>query len=245
MLTIIGYAVLGGLLPSLVWLYFLLKEDAAHPEPKWMIALAFVVGMLAVPLVLPAEQWACAQLALDPTAACTLNHITWQTFGWHAIVSWALIEEVAKYAVAAAFILWRPAVDEPIDYVIYLITVALGFAAAENMLYLVGPFASGKALAGLFTDNLRFLGANLLHVVASSAIGLALAFSAQRQAAVRAAAAGGGLILAVALHSAFNALIISGSAEAMLAALAYIWTAVVVLLAAIELLKYFSYQSSA
>ena len=42
-----------------------------------------------------------------------------------------------KYLMAAAFILWRNAVDEAPDYVIYMFTVALGFAAAENMLFLL------------------------------------------------------------------------------------------------------------
>ena len=55
-LTTLGYAFLGGLLPSLIWLYFLLKEDATHPEPKTLIALAFVAGMVGVALALPAEQ---------------------------------------------------------------------------------------------------------------------------------------------------------------------------------------------
>ena len=60
--TTLGYAFLGGLLPSLIWLYFLLKEDARCPEPRTLIALAFVAGMAAVPLALPLEQYALTHL---------------------------------------------------------------------------------------------------------------------------------------------------------------------------------------
>ena len=58
-----GYAFLGGLLPALLWLYFLLREDSRCPEPKLMILVAFLAGMIAVPLVLPIEQFAAARLA--------------------------------------------------------------------------------------------------------------------------------------------------------------------------------------
>ena len=104
--------------------------------------------------------------------------------------------------------LWRNAVDEAPDYVIYMITIALGFAAAENMPFLLTPLSTGNIASGIFTGNLRFLGSTLLHVVASSAIGFALAFSASYRPVKRMAAAALGLILAVALHTAFNALII-------------------------------------
>ena len=156
----IGYALLGGLLPSLVWLYFLLKEDAKHPEPKSLIAITFFAGMLAVGIVLPIERAAAQSFS-----------------GFPLILAWATSEEVVKYAMAAAFVLWRRQVDEAPDYVIYMLTCALGFAAAENMLFLIAPLSTGNLLSGIITDNLRFIGSTLLHVVASAAIGFAMAFS--------------------------------------------------------------------
>lgn len=223
----LGYAFLGGLLPSLIWLYFLLKEDARHPEPKKLVALAFVAGMLAVPLVLPLEQYARAHLI------GTVSVLT----------AWALIEEVLKYAMAAISILWRNAVDETPDYVIYMLTVALGFAAAENMLFLVAPFSDGQFASGLFTGNLRFIGSTLLHVIASSTIGFALAFSARYRPLGRMAAAALGLILATALHTAFNTLIINPGASTALAAFFLVWMVAVIFFATFEVLKYFQYRT--
>lgn len=225
--TTLGYAFLGGLLPSFVWLYFLLKEDARHPEPKALIALTFVAGMAVVAPTLFFEQYANANLT------GTLPILT----------AWALVEELLKYAVVVALILWRRAVDEAPDYVIYMLTAALGFAAAENMLFLVTPLSNGQVAVGLFTGNARFLGSTLLHVIASSALGFALAFSARSHPAVRMAAAAAGLILAIALHTAFNTLIISAGASTTLDAFFLVWIVAVIFLAAFEVLKYFQYRN--
>ena len=89
-LTILGYAFLGGLLPSLVWLYFILQEDARCPEPRSIITLSFIVGMIAVLFAVPLEIYAKATFT-----------------GTALLISWATIEEVLKYAMAAGFILWR------------------------------------------------------------------------------------------------------------------------------------------
>ncbi len=231
-LTTLGYAFLGGLLPSFIWLYFILQEDARHPEPRTMIALAFVAGMAAVPLAIPLERY--AWVSLVGSAPINLAVLT----------SWAFIEEVLKYAMAAAFILWRPVVDEAPDYVIYMITVALGFAAAENMLYLVAPLSSGNMASSLFTGDLRFIGSTLLHVFASASIGFALAFSHESSSAVRVTAITGGLILAIALHTAFNALMIIPGASTTLAAIFLIWIAAVIFFATFEVLKYSQYRNS-
>lgn len=220
------YAFVGGLLPAMVWLYFLLKEDRRCPEPRWMISLAFFAGALAVPLVLPLERLAALFL---PT-------------GIPVIVAWSVIEEVMKYLLAAVVVLWRPAVNESIDFVMYMITVALGFAALENMLFLVAPFAGGNIMEGFLTGNLRFIGSTLLHVIASATIGFALAFSFRAPALVRALAAATGLILAIGLHALFNFLIITNSSSYTLFAFLLVWSGAVVLFALFELLKFLYYR---
>ena len=222
----LGYAFLGGLLPSFIWLYFLLKEDAQHPEPKKLIVLAFVAGIIAVPLALPLEHYAKASLHAD----------------FPILIAWATVEETLKYILAAALILWRRAVDEAPDYVIYMITVALGFAAAENMLFLLAPLSDGAIASSIFTGDLRFLGSTLLHVVASAAIGFAFAFSTRFSLRARTAAAALGLILAIVLHTAFNTLIMRPGASAALAAFFLVWMVAVIFFAAFEVLKYFKYQ---
>jgi len=226
-LTTLGYAFIGGLLPSFIWLYFLLKEDSRCPEPRTIIAIAFIAGMAAVPLAIPFEHFVKISLGSDLSV----------------LTAWAIIEEVLKYVMAAAFILWRPAVDETPDYVIYMITVALGFAAAENMLFLLAPLADGQIASSIYTGDVRFLGSTLLHVLASASIGFMLAFSHESHPVVRIAAGAGGLILAGALHTSFNALIITQGTSTTLSAVFLVWSAAVIFLAAFEVLKYFQYRN--
>lgn len=223
----IAYALVGGILPALVWLDFLLQEDRRCPEPKWLVAMAFVVGMLCVPLVIPLEHFAFKNLP----------------DGLPTIVAWATIEETLKYVLAAVFILSHAAARQSTHIVTSMITVALGFAAMENVFFLIDPIAQGQFMDSLVTGNLRFVGATLLHVVASSAIGFALAFSFQASRPVRAVAASLGLILAIALHALFNYFIIQEDGSHTLLAFFTVWTGAVVFFAAFEVLKYFRYRN--
>ena len=123
-----------------------------------------------------------------------------------------------------------------------MITVALGFAALENALFLIAPFAGGNTIEALLTGNLRFIGSTLLHVVASAVIGFSLAFSFRKSRVVRTVCATVGLILAIALHALFNFLIIDGSGSFTLLAFFMVWSGAVVLFALFEVLKYLRYR---
>src|SRR5680860_650469 len=39
-------AFVGGILPSILWLWFWLKEDRRNPEPKTLLTIIFIMGML-------------------------------------------------------------------------------------------------------------------------------------------------------------------------------------------------------
>ncbi len=225
-LETIGYALLGGVLPAVLWLHFLLKEDARCPEPRSLIIIAMIAGMLAVPASLP----------LQTFFAHTLSS------GLPVIVAWASVEEVMKYLLASLLVLWRRSVNETIDLVIYMVTIALGFAALENALFLIGPFMDGRIVDGLVTNNLRFVGSTLLHVIASSIIGFALALSYLKTRIVRAVYATVGLILAIALHALFNFLIIAPGGSHTLTAFFVVWSGAIVFFALFEILKYFRYR---
>lgn len=225
-LETIGYALLGGVLPAVLWLHFLLKEDARCPEPRSLIIIAMIAGMLAVPASLP----------LQTFFAHTLSS------GLPVIVAWASVEEVMKYLLASLLVLWRRSVNETIDLVIYMVTIALGFAALENALFLIGPFMDGRIVDGLVTNNLRFVGSTLLHVIASAIIGFALALSYLKTRIVRAVYATVGLILAIALHALFNFLIIAPGGSHTLTAFFVVWSGAIVFFALFEILKYFRYR---
>jgi len=66
--------------------------------------------------------------------------------------------------------------DEPIDYAIYLITGALGFAAVENILFLIEPALQQDISFIIETGTLRFLGATVLHSVLAAILGIIVWF---------------------------------------------------------------------
>ncbi len=187
-------AFLGGVCPALVWLFFWLMEDRCEPEPKRYIFYSFAAGMVAVFPTLILQSY--AQKYFMP-----------MSFG--LITTWAFIEEVMKFAAAYYVALRLYVYDEPIDAVVYLVTAALGFSALENALFLWSPIASGDLFKSVALGESRFLGATLVHALSSSTVGIALALSFYKPAHIRKLYAVCGLILAAALHTAYNYFILT------------------------------------
>ncbi|PIP73243.1 MAG: hypothetical protein COW88_02515 [Candidatus Lloydbacteria bacterium CG22_combo_CG10-13_8_21_14_all_47_15] len=215
------YALIGGVLPAVLWLWFWLKEDGKHPEPRSLIIKMFIAGMVAVVLVFPIEKWA--------------YNIIESSFA--IIFAWAIIEEVMKFAAAYTAGLSTRFFDEPIDAVIYFITVALGFAALENTLFIIKPLLDGEALLGALTGNLRFVGATLLHVAASGSIGAALAFSFYKSRAIQIISMVVGLGAAIILHTVFNFFIIHYEGTNTFYILGALWFVVILLILMLERIK--------
>ena len=224
--TALVYAVLSGVLPSFIWLFFWLREDRLNPEPRSLLVACFFGGISAVIAAVFAEKY-IANIYTDPSIRYTL---------------WAAIEEVFKFVAVAVIALHNKAYNEPIDAMIYAIVVAIGFSALENTLFIFGPLSGGEIVKSIVTGNMRFIGATLLHVIASGAVGFALAFSYRKSRPLRTLYAAFGLILAVILHTTFNTLIIMGSGRETLSALLLVWSAAVVFFALFEVLKYYRYR---
>jgi len=214
-------ASMSGLLIALAWLWFWLREDASHPEPRRLIALAFASGMAIVLPVVGLELYVQNFLVAEGLL----------------YIAWSSIEEVAKYAVARITVLWRKEDDEPIDPVIYMVTTALGFAGVENALFLMSPISGSTVLETIQNGDMRFVGATLVHVLASSIIGIALGVSMDKPKWVHGLYVFFGVILAASLHSAFNLSILNASPARMMEVFLVIWMLVIVLLAILEWVK--------
>jgi RsiW-degrading membrane proteinase PrsW (M82 family) len=118
-----------------------------------------------------------------------------------------------------------------------MVTVALGFSAVENALFLLNPLAQSNIAQTIITGDLRFIGATLLHTLSSATIGIALAFSFYRGRAGRLLAAGCGLILAVALHTLFNFFILGSGSGATFWVFLVIWLGIIAILLGVERVK--------
>ncbi len=214
-------ALVGGILPALLWLWFWLHEDRLSPEPRRLIIYTFLGGMAAVAVALIAEQ----RIALlFPLGSLII------------IVLWAATEELVKFGSAWFIALRRPENDEPIDSMVYLITAAVGFAALENVLFLLGPLGGGNFVNTFVTSNLRFVGSTLLHIVSSSAVGIFLAFSFCELRNIKRISAICGLILAIALHTLFNFFILK-SENNLFAVFGFVWIGVIILFLFFEAIK--------
>ena len=217
----VGAAMAGGILPALAWLWFWLREDTRNPEPRKLIALAFLAGMVAVATVIPLEKFVAPYLGAQTVVFAT----------------WSAMEEIMKFFWAKITVLRRREDDEPIDPVIYMVTVALGFAAAENSLFLLSPLSGETIVQTILTGNLRFVGATLLHVLSSAVIGVALGMAFYKSKRIKRWYMVVGVILAALLHALFNFLILNTPEEHLLRTFGFVWVGLVVLLAVLEYIK--------
>ena len=217
---VLGLAFLGGLIPSLLWLWFWLKEDE-HPEPKWLLATVFVMGMIAVIVVLPIQKLIQ----------------TYVSSHGEQLVLWSGVEEILKYLAVLIVLYKTNNADEPIDWPIYLITAALGFAALENTLFLIKPLSISQTTVGLLTGHLRFLGANLLHTISSGIIGIAIGISYYMGEYKKGWYLFIGFVFAIALHSAFNFFIIRNSGNDFLEVFAFLWVATIIVMLLFEKIR--------
>ena len=218
--THFAIAFLFGLTPALFWLWFWLREDKEKPEPYALIGLAFIAGMTVVPIALPLQKVALGMYS-----------------GLNLIFIWVIIEELLKYAAALIVVFWHKAVDEPIDLIVYMIAIALGFAALENALFIFNPLQNGDFLNSVLTGNFRFIGATLLHILASGTVGAFLALAFYKTNALKLLYGTFGLFIAIVLHALFNFFIMDASGETILAVFLFVWMGIIVLMLVFEKVK--------
>ena len=192
----LGLSILFGFLPPIIWLVLWLQEDKNHPEPRSAIVKTFFLGALTVLFA----------IVIEGVIEVFLRDDIFLLF-----LLWSIVEEGLKLgAVLAAIRIFAAPVDEPIDWLIYMITAALGFAALENTIFLLEPFNGSLFLEGIVVSNLRFVGATVLHLVASAAHGAALGLCFYRAKQMKKRYYTFGFSVAVIVHVLFNYLLVVG-----------------------------------
>jgi RsiW-degrading membrane proteinase PrsW (M82 family) len=219
------YALLGGILPAIFWLWFWMHESNEHKEPKDIIFLSFVIGMCGIFIVYPLQKISCSLFDLkDGTLP--------------AIYIWAIIEEAIKFGGAWFIALKNKAVyDHPIDCFIYMMSVALGFAAMENTLFLLTPLFRGDMVASIMTGTARFMGASLLHVAASGVFSIFIGYSFYKGKMSKFLWAFAGLIVAGIIHTIFNYIIVISDEQNMFIAFSFVWISIILLILSLEKVK--------
>jgi RsiW-degrading membrane proteinase PrsW (M82 family) len=225
------YAFIGGLFPALIWLWFWMHENHEHHEPRYTLRLTFIAGMCAVLLVFPFQKLVAWATGAQPGT-------------WTIIFIWAALEELFKYLAAYFFALRDKSntFDEPIDAFVYLMTASLGFAALENTLFLIGPLLQGNALSSILVGNMRFMGANLVHVASSGLLSLFIAFAYFKPVWTQRFYTILGLFAAFLFHAGFNYLLTmieigTLGKEKIFLAFSFVWITLIILILALEKVK--------
>lgn len=159
--------VLFGLTPSVLWLLFFLRKDS-HPESNATILKIFFYGILAA---IPAALVEIGFLNTIKSLPMPLFYI--QTI--YIFLGIGLTEEFFKYLVVRQKIMKNSALDEPVDLMLFMIIAALGFAALENLLFLLPLANPFMFVETMMMASFRFVGATFLHALASGLIGYFMA----------------------------------------------------------------------
>lgn len=131
------YILLIAVLPALLILGAVFLLDRRRPEPPALLVISFVAGMAAVPFALTVIKFLRQLTGWTDTG---LSEVFLKAF-----VLIGLTEELSKFWITRVIAQRSDAFDEPFDGIVYSVTVAMGFAAFENVLYIM----SGTPLLAL------------------------------------------------------------------------------------------------
>ncbi|MBO4859901.1 MAG: PrsW family intramembrane metalloprotease [Treponema sp.] len=126
------YAVLvPALLPVILIIFYIYKKDKVEKEPFGLVLKTLIWGAI---LSLP-----CAGIesVMEVILKFFFEEGSVQLIAMDNIVGVALIEELAKYIVIMLFIWKNDNFDYRYDGIVYAAAASLGFAALENVLYLI------------------------------------------------------------------------------------------------------------
>ena len=153
----LALALIYGMVPAVAWLFFWLREQRARPKGTGSLLYAFMAGALMVIAALPVEKFL-------GTFSTNVNTLT---------ILWATAEEVLKFSAFLLMLFAGSSIEAPVDYAMYAVVVALGFAGFENALYFLQPLQTGDSVVLLLAGAMRFLGTTLMHAAAASIPGIA------------------------------------------------------------------------
>lgn len=135
--TVIGTAAVA---PALLILWLVVAADE-RPGPPVKVWTAFFLGAASISLL--------GLLRTPFTSVLIAPENPWAAQGLHSLFGVALPEETVKILVIAMVSAWRKPFTNPTDTVVYGAAAGLGFAAYENLAYLIQHVDMWQSLAAL------------------------------------------------------------------------------------------------
>ena len=148
-------------LPVIVLLAYIYKKDKYEKEPFSMLLLAFVLGILAIPM--------------DLIVVMVINGI-WSSEAvfYSAFFEAGIPEEFCKWILFMLVIWGNKNFNEFFDGIVYACFIGLGFACIENIMYLFGSESVGDAFTtGVLRAVLSVPGHFLFAVIMGYFLGMA------------------------------------------------------------------------
>ena len=175
--------------------------DVVEPEPWWVIAIGFVLGLATVVPTIVTASW--IQLIWSILFGETAPLVFLQL-----VVDAPLIEETIK-ALAVVFVLliFRREMDSLTDFIVYACVVAIAFEFCENTLYLwfhLNAEDGGGLTAWLMEFNARTMASAGVHAMFTAWSGFAIWCLVSGRGVLRWLGSVLGFSLAIALHALNN-----------------------------------------
>jgi RsiW-degrading membrane proteinase PrsW (M82 family) len=139
---------LASLAPVFIILFYIYFRDKYEKEPLGMLVKALLVGVLIVLPIIFVEGWLSGQNPFSGKVGAA---------AWKAFVVAGFSEEIFKYLVLYLLIWKSPSFNEKFDGIVYAVFVSLGFAAVENVMYVMN--------GGLQTAAIRAVTAVPAHAI--------------------------------------------------------------------------------
>ncbi len=139
---------LASLAPVFIILFYIYFRDKYDKEPIGLLVKAVIAGML---VVIPVLFVGKILIAIEPAMGKIGNA------AYHAFVVAGTTEEVFKFLILYLLVWKSPSFNEKFDGIVYAVFVSLGFAAVENVLYVMD--------GGLQTAMIRAITAVPAHAI--------------------------------------------------------------------------------
>ena len=126
--------IIAALAPAVMLLYYIYRKDSFQKEPVKEVLKAFFFGVLSIFVSLTISHPLGEMGLFVDNPQGFIGALTTSFFGA------AIPEEIAKFIMFWLIVRRSRYFDEHMDGIVYASSVALGFAALENIFYLLGSF---------------------------------------------------------------------------------------------------------
>ena len=180
------------LAPAFAIALYIYWKDTHEKEPVGVLVMCFIFGVL---ICFPAGFWNSGVFEIFGFDLDQEDNGMLISF-FMAFFVVGLGEEMLKYLVVVLYAFRKPCFNEPFDGIVYAVMVSLGFAAFENIFYVME--------GGLSVAVLRMFTAVPMHAAFAVIMGYYIGLSKYYRGAARTEKSLKGLVYAVLLHGLYD-----------------------------------------